>query len=402
MSKIVNGWLESVDLPFRYAFADCEEMTFNKVYPHFFDYLFRAVRSCIVFEGMPETFYEPFFTSCLFLGGKVGVFRRDNGDLVALNCTQADKPDLYYVPERVLFVNPTFKGECYNLRLGEECEVIYCTSQDMYRYGLDTGGLYSLIDITARLMTDNILSLNIAQKNTRLTTALAADDEITVRSIEAVLKAMYNGAPYKVVQKTLVDKLEQLPLQQTNSNQNLIDLLEVHKYILSEFYAAIGIDEPQQMKKERLVTAEVEQGAELPIFNIYDVLRSISEGLERVNEMFGTSITCKINPIIQKAFEGSAEDPESETGSEAEPESEEAQTSEAIPTLQQPEPVEDKPEQSEEDAAPEGTAGAETSEPEEEAETVTEAAAEIIETAAEIIKMQEGGAADEPENESES
>ena len=121
---------------------------------------------------------------------------------------------------------------------------------DMYTYGLDTGGLYSLLSITARMLADNTISLNVAQRNTRLTNVLAADDEITARSIDNVLRDMYAGKPYKAVQKTLIDKLENVPIQQQQSNQNLLQLLETHKYILSEFYAALGIDEPQQMKRE--------------------------------------------------------------------------------------------------------------------------------------------------------
>jgi Phage Connector (GP10). len=346
--------------------------------------------------------YHPFFTATLFINGKICCFRRKSGELVALNCAQASEPDLYYVPSKVLIVNPRFKGESYNLTPGEDCEVIYCTSQDMYRYGVTTGGLYSLLDMTARLLTDNILSLNICQKNTRLTSALAADDENTKDSLELVLKEMYAGRPYKIVQKTLLDKLEQLPLQQDGSAQSMLQLLEAHKYILSEFYAAIGIDEPQQMKKERLVTAEVEQGAELPMFNIYDIFTSISEGVERVNKMFGTEIKVRINPLLVQALEGT----------EAEDAAENLDTEEGLPdqdmVMQPPEESADDtaPEleaerepETEEETAAEGTPAAEPSEPE--PETITDAALDIIEQAVEIIELeQEGGAENEP-NETE-
>lgn len=402
MWNCVQKWLENPELPFRHFWAGgSDDLTFDIVYPHFFDYLFRVARNMIVIEDMPETFYKPFFMATLIISGKICVFRRraeSGGDLVALNCAQAAEPDLYYVPSKVLVVNPRFKGESYNLKNGEECEVVYCTSQDMYRYGVATGGLYSLIDLTARQLTDNFLSLNVAQKNQRLTTAFAADDENTKESIEIAIRAMYNGAPYKVVQKTLVDNIDQLPLQTPGGNQVLLQLLETHKYILSEFYAAIGIDEPQQMKRERLVSAEVEQGAELPMFNIYDIIESISEGLERVNKMFGTKMTAHINPLIVQALDsaendGSEETPAGDsTGNGGEP----IQPADVLEDITAdsdggggtPSPAEEsKPAEAAEESAEDGTTSAEAAEP----ETITAAAVDIIETAAAIIDMQEGG-----------
>ena len=401
-SKDVKRWLEDAALPFRYSiFAKAEEdLLFPEVYAHCFDYLYRAAKSCILIKKIPDTFYEPFLYQTLFLKGKICVFHRykSNNDLVALNCAEASEPSLYYVPKKILVVNPQFKGESYNLTPGEDCEVIYCTSQDMYRYGLETGGLYSLISITARLMADNIVSLNVAQRNTRLTNALAADDDITKQSIETVLREMYSGRPYKVVQKTLIDKLENIPLQQTGTNQNLIQLLETHKYILSEFYAAIGIDEPQQMKRERLVTAEVEQGAELPLFNIFDIYASISEGIDRVNKMFGTEITVSINPLIMAAFEDSSE---AEEDPDPTNKSEEGDLPEMVI---QPDPsAAHKPPDiaDDQEEEPEGTAGSSGSEtedqdpeddqPAEDDAGIVGAAVEIVEAAAEIIDQVAGG-----------
>lgn len=394
----VQKWIEESCLPFRYSiYATSEDLLFPETYTHFFDYLVRVARQCIVFDNLPDTFYEPFFTFTLFVNGKICVFRRDNGELVALNCAQASKPDLYYVPSKVLVVNPQFKGESYNLTPGEDCEMIYCTSQDMYRYGIETGGLYSLLSITARLLADNYVSLNCAQRNTRLTTALAADDEITKGSIETVLREMYAGRPFKVVQKTLLDKLESFPLQDTGTQQNLIQLLETHKYILSEFYAAIGIDEAQQMKRERLVTAEVTQGAELPMFNLQDMISSISDGVERVNKMFGTEISVRINPLIVQALEA-------DTGTdEPEPEKPKEEASLSDKVIQPDPERNDTQDKAEEE--PDGTTGSESpdmepepaapEEPEEpEAEIVSDAV-EIIEAAAEIIDKVTGGDSDD-------
>lgn len=188
------------------------------------------------------------------------------------------------------------------------------------------------------------------------------------------MQEAYDGKPFFIVQKSLVDQLEKLPVYADSSNQSLIQLLDVHKYILSEYYAAIGLQESQQMKKERLITAEVEDGAELPLFNIQDMIDSITAGIERVNLMFGTEMQVVVNPLILRNLYGD----QSEEQDGAAPELEE-------------EPAEDQPEtrsddQSEEPTEPAEEEPAEEPAPEDAAEVVADAA-ELIEDAAEIIEQ---------------
>ena len=120
--------------------------------------------------------------------------------------------------------------------------------------------------------------------------------------------------------------------------------------------------------------------------NIYDIFDSVSEGIERVNKMFGTEMKVRINPLILQSMQENTEEPE--TGSETATEGTEPEA--GVMPIQTAEAVEDKPEQTETEAAEEGTTSAEVSEP----ETVTEAAVEIIEAAAQIIEMTEGGVDD--------
>lgn len=155
------------------------------------------------------------------------------------------------------------------------------------------------------------------------------------------------------------------------------------------------------MKRERLVTAEVEQGAELPMFNIYDIFESIKDGVDRVNAMFGTEITVQINPLIVRAFEDGtdAEDPDDMT--------QEVQgASPGIVMQDEPDPSADDTTSDVEEEEPEGTAGSDASTPEPEPEpeaapedgsgdaAIVDNAVEIIEAAADIIEQVAGGDGD--------
>lgn len=305
---------------FGLQFADMDAMiiSYPEAFDHCFNRLLQLVYNLIIIDNEPESIDDTFLKFCIFVNGKATFFRTDEadgGELRALNGVPAEVPDVYYMPVNMLVENPTF-SKVYNLKRGEECEVVYCRQIDRYTGGGGTGGLGSLIRLTAQLMADNMLSLNVAQKNTRLSTAIAADDEATKRSAEEAMRAMYAGEPFKVIMSNLVSNLQGIPVNVTTTNRYLIDLIQVQQYILAHFYEQIGLQTHDQMKKERLITDEINDNVDLSIYNIYGIIESINEGLDRVNAMFGTDMHAYLNPIIAKQLEQPAEGGGEENGQE--------------------------------------------------------------------------------------
>ena len=414
MGKV--NWYENENFPFRYA-LNLPDLDLHTVYTYHFNELLKDALKICTIEDMPETYDRRFFMLVLLLNGKICCFRdfKGSGDLIALNMKEAQKPNRYYVPSKVIVVNPTFNGYSYTLTPGEDCSVIYCTSMDQYSYGLAKGGLYGLISTTAQLLADNTISINTAQKNMRLHKLLAADDSNTVKSIEAAMKKMYYGEPFQVVQKKLLDQLADIPMQPTDQN-NIQQLLQANQYIKAQFYERIGFITHDQMKKERLISSELTEGAEMAIFNILDMIDNIREGIERTNKLFGTRMKLVVSPLILANIGAAAEpeeDPEeaamaaAEDPAEPEPEAE-AQSGDGEPDQEEDaaEPEADdqsgdgEPDQEEDAAEPEADDQSGDGEPNQEedaeekaAEVLMEAAAELAQQAAELA---EGETAQDP------
>ena len=297
-------------------FALCPD-TISKgfLYTTMYDTLTRCVLRTFVIDGVPEEINYNFFMLQLLLGGRICFFRRTGGILTALNANSASEPDLYYLPRKVLVVSPYLTGE-YILTPGEDCEVVYCTSLDQYRYmDYTIGGIKPLLMYTADLLADTIVSISVALKNIRLSNVLAADDQNVVDSIRAAVQKMYDGEPYIVVQSTLVSTLQSFPVRQNVQTNELLQLIELYQYIWARFYEQIGIKTHDNMKKERMITAEVDEGADMALFNIDDLRQSITEGLQRVNAMFGTDMQLRVNPLIQQQQQA----PEDQTDDGSEP-----------------------------------------------------------------------------------
>ena len=352
-----------------FIFRTPKKLTFTALYRYYFDFILRLLYRVILLDNVPKTVNETFLKMILYTQGKVcfldGQLIGEEGEqLLSLNCTRADTPDVYYIPRKVLVTNPRLKKQ-YNLEPGVDCCVVYLSEPDKYQLAEFGGGLYELIRRTAVMLADNDISLNIGQKNTRLTNIVSGDTQNTVDSIIAVINSMYEGDPTIAVKSSLIDKLQGIPIIENTSQQNLIQLIEVQQYIISHFYEQIGICTHDQMKKERLITAEINDNLELAFLNIDDILESLREGFARVNAMFGTNITVRLNPLIEQQREekraalalstedAAADDQTEEAAPEEDEAAEEDQIEEAAP--EEEAAAEDQTEDAaaEEEAAPE-------------------------------------------------
>ena len=284
-----NGY----NLPF---VMDRHNFNFDRLYQYYYNWLLSIVFELLQFDNLPDTVDATFFKFCLYVNGKVTFFRDDSGDLLTLNGSAAAEPNVYYIPQNVVVNNPQLKRS-YNLTLDKNCITVYCTETDKYNFDI-CGGLYGLIHKTATMLADNDISINVAQRNTRLINILSADDQNTKNSIDIVFKHMYQGEPYAVVQSNLISDLKAIPLTPSANNSYIVQLVELHQYMLSHFYEAIGLQTHDQIKKERLITAEINDNPALARLNIANIYQTVRSGIAKVNAMFGTNITLKINPII--------------------------------------------------------------------------------------------------------
>ena len=360
MSRRENAAGSALDWIFKVP----KKLNFSRLYRFYFNFILRLLYRIFIIEGNPETVEETFLKLMLFTTGKVTYFRgrevgEDTDKLLALNCSRSDTPTVYYMPSKSLITNPRLI-KSYMLTPGTDCEIVYLSEADKYNLNDQSGGLYHLIERTAIMLADNDLSINIAQKNTRLTNIVSGDTQNTVDSIRGVIAAMYEGDPTIVVKSSLIDKLQGVPIVENSSQQNLIQLIEVQQYILAHFYEQIGICTHDQMKKERLVTAEINDNIDLAYLNIDDILLSLQEGFDRVNAMFGTNITIKINPIIEhqreQADAAAALEAAPEEEPESAPEDQTEEESESAPEDQTEEESESAPEdqtEEESESAPE-------------------------------------------------
>ena len=266
----------------------------------YFKTLTNKVGQMIEFKNLPENVDEEFLKEQLILCGKI-CFTQFNSHVYALNGNVGGEPNCYYESQDFIIANPILGSKTVKIRHengstkvdGLEGILVGLTSIDKQVESLH-GGLYELIYQTAGLLADNVVSLNCAQINSRVQVAFVADDEALANTGEKVLKD--NGKPYKILTQDILNKLTVSPIAASGTNTTIMSLIEAQANIWQNFYNQLGLSYNGNLKRERINTAESELMTGSLNLNLQTIIENLKADIDRVNELFGTSIEVDINP----------------------------------------------------------------------------------------------------------
>lgn len=350
---------------------------FRKNFEFYFKWLTNKVMSCFIISNEDQadertrSINWDYAKMNLILNGEICITDFDD-KLYACIGNLGGEPDEYYVPRRYLIANPILGSkEVWN---GSDGVVIFNTKIDRFLWSGEScvfaSGLYDLIEQTATLLADNIISINCSQINARVTTFFTADSESQAAAGEITLKRMYAGKPYEILKSDLIERIQVNPVANSSAGQNITELVELHNYIVANFFQSIGIKSNNVMKRERLIRDEIESQDDFLQVSILEILSSWQDGLDKVNELYDTKFSVKLNPVLLNEMISQLD------GEEAAAPAEEAA---AEPAASEPEsePAPETADEDQEAVEPEEAAEPETeTEPEEEAAPAEEAAAE--------------------------
>lgn len=369
---------------------------FKSNYDFYFKWLTDKVMSCFIIENADQsektkTINWNYFKLNLILNGEICI-TDFNEKLYACIGSRGGAVNEYYLPTQFLIANPILGSK--QVKINEDGVVIYNTKIDEFVWTgtgyIFSGGFYDLISQTASLLADNIITINCVQINTRVATFFTADSEAQAIAGEIVLKKMYAGKPYQILRSDLIEKINVNPVADAAGSQKITELIELHNYIIASFFQNIGIKANNTIKRERMITDEIDSQMDYLQINILEVLASWQDGLDKVNELYGTKLTVRLNPILVKELleEADAADGESESDTAADDESESDAAADGEPESD----AEAEEEAAPADGEPESDAAAEEEEPDpiEEIEEKEEIIEDIVDLVNDKEEPEEG------------
>ena len=311
MGKIVNS--NQIDKRFNYGICDVAEN-----YNFYFQYLLSKLHSMFVWHNLPETIDVDSLNNQLFLNGMT-CFTKFNDKLYCLEGNVGGKPNEYYYPTTFTIANPVLGSkQATILGSNQDSVLMYNSRTDKQTmWILSGGGLFQLIKQTATLLADNIVSISTAQINSRIQAVFTAESQAQANTAEMIIKDLYAGKPYRTVPG---DELEKFTVQGINNTAmpNIIaQLVELQQFIIGQFYQNIGIKFNSTNKKERLITDEINFQDDFLAVNLYTMLESRKEAVEKINELFGTDISVELSEILKPVIEDAVQETEDETPEES-------------------------------------------------------------------------------------
>lgn len=278
----------TTDTRFEYGVCNVEEN-----YRFYFKWLLSKVMDVIVLKNVPETIDIDYLKQNLILNGEICI-TDFNDKLYACIGSRGGEPNEYYRPKQFIIANPILGSKIVDI--DKNGVVIYNTCADKSPYWF--GGLWQLVKQTATLLADNIVSINCAQINSRVEAIFTADSDSQAVAGEITLKKLYSGHPYQVVRQNILEKVNINPMSTAATTNKIKELIELHQYIIAQFFQAVGIKANAINKKERMITDEINSQDDYLGISLLDLIESWKEGFDKVNEMYGTNIEVELNPIL--------------------------------------------------------------------------------------------------------
>ena len=286
---------------------------FKQNYDFYFKWLTNKVMNCFIIKdrsnGKTETINWNYFKMNLILDGQICI-TDFNDSLYACIGNRGGKPNEYYVPTIFTIANPVLGSKQVDIDVNGV--VFYNTDIDMFNYTgnceIFSGGLYDLISQTATLLADNIISINCNQINSRIAAFFIAESDAQAIAGEKILKKMYAGKPYQILRSDLIEKLNVNPINSSASG-NITELVELHNYIIANFFQSIGVKSNNVMKRERLINSEIDSQNDYLKVSLLEILTSWQKGFDKLNEIYGTDVSVNLNPaLLDELLEDSTSD----------------------------------------------------------------------------------------------
>ena len=241
---------------------------------------------------LPEDWDYDYFRYVLFTMGYIGVMQTDKYGVICQHGTVSGY-NVYYRPSRLMVSNPALR-RTYDLRIGEDCEII--------KLSPDWRGAYDLIQLYADQMAVCMEAFGVNTINSKFAFVFAADNKAMAESMKKMFDQISGGQPAAFVwDKQLFDD-EGNPRWQlfvNNLKQNYVgnDLLQSLTTIEHKFNTLIGFNNANTDKKERLNSDEVNANNE-EVRSLSSLwLEEMTDSMKKVNEMFDLDLSVKLREV---------------------------------------------------------------------------------------------------------
>lgn len=264
-------------------------------YDYWYFKLLNLVINMFEYQNLPSGITKRDIEINLIMTGHAVILPKKDGTLFT-PLTNLFGYDEYYQPTWAVFANPVVvTAKRYTIH--EDCEVIYNNSlQDSIYYIKADSGLSSFVSRYARQLADIESTVNIYAVNSRLVSIPVSNSNSVIESLKAFFTNISLGKRAVVTDSAIVENFRNVDINRSGIKDGVNDWLIARDKILEQFFRDLGIRMTNQ-KKAQVNIDEVESNDQLLLISSDDMLKERQKGIERVNNMYGTNIKVRLNPL---------------------------------------------------------------------------------------------------------
>ena len=212
------------------------------------DYLkYMFIRSMAMFKwhNLPDTIPQKELERILQMYGYALIIKHDN-QLYVTDAGLGGEVDVYRRPTKANVTIPALNLN-KEYTLGKDCLLVL--NDDMGQ------GLMSIYARYSSLLVETDLTALMSLINKRADSVIIANDDVTVESARVFIEKLAQGETNIIMENSLFEGIKILPKQE--QAQKLDELYQFSQYLKASMYNEIGLNANYNMKKERLISDEV-------------------------------------------------------------------------------------------------------------------------------------------------
>lgn len=248
----------------------------NRTYLQYYNRLTELAISMFEWKNLPDTVDARFLEMCLFGDGMAVFFEDEVMGHLCLQTMISGNLNVYRIPEE----RTAFASNGYNKRLNSNNSVI------IFNNYLHTNSMLDVEMFSKRLYNlDRAIDVNANAQKTPILIQCDESQRLTMKN----LYMQYDGnQPFIFGSKNLDPN--GLKVLQTGAPYVADKLYELKSEIWNEALTYLGISNVNTIKKERLVTDEVQRNLGGVVASRYSRLNARKQACEQINNMFGLNI----------------------------------------------------------------------------------------------------------------
>ena len=258
----------------------------------YINYMLIRLQKMFKYEGLPETIPREMLECFLLQSGSCFI-TEVKGKLYAFQGTMGGEPDPYYRPTLYIVANPALK---FNKSLDLWNDGVLMRNDSLWL------GLFPLMARYASMMAENLVTIRSADVLLRVIAMLTAPDDSSLAAAEIYLRKLEKGE-FGVIGENPFFEGVKLQSPPSNNGSYLTQFIELQQYFKASFYNEIGLNANYNMKREAIMESEssLNKDSLLPLCE--EMLRCRKEDVERVNTMYGTSISVEFDSAWRQNIE---------------------------------------------------------------------------------------------------